>query len=206
MTYDTAFWTSIAPKYAKKPIADMAAYVATLDRVRTYLSTSDHVIEFGAGTGGTGVKLAPDVASYLVTDFADGMIRQAEQRKAEAGLTNLETAVGTVLDFRDANVNVVLAFNLFHLVPDMEADFATIYDMLPPGGHFIQKTPSIAKLWFLKPMIWAMGLLGKAPKTLRYLSEEEVDTAVRKAGFEIVETGLYPAKSHNRFIVARKPG
>ena len=51
-----------------------------------------------------------------------------------------------------------------------------------------------------------MGLFGKAPKTLRYLSPEQLDKAVADAGFDIVETGLYPAKSHNRFIVARKPG
>ena len=205
MTNDAAFWTNIAPKYSKKPISDMAAYVATLDRVRTYLSPNDRVIEFGAGTGNTGVRLAPDVASYLVTDYSDGMIRVADRRKAEARLQTLSTAVGSVADFKDEDVTVALGFNLFHLVPDMEADFARIYEMLPPGGFFIQKTPAIAKLWFMKPAIALMGLFGKAPKTLRYLRPDEVDAGVRAAGFEIVETGFFPATSQNRFVVARKP-
>ena len=205
MTHDAAFWTNVAPKYAKKPISDMDAYLATLARVRTYLSPTDRVIEFGAGTGGTGVRLASDVESYLVTDFSDGMIREADSRKAQAGLTNLNTAVGTVADFASEDVTVAMAFNLFHLVSDMEGDFARIYEMLPPGGLFIQKTPSIAKLWFLKPIIRAMVLIGKAPKTLRYLSEDEVDAGVKKAGFDILEAGLFPEKSHNRFIVAKKP-
>ena len=206
MTNDAAFWTNIAPKYAKKPISDMDAFLATLERVRTYLSPTDRVIEFGAGTGGTGVRLAPDVSSYLVTDYSPGMIAEADRRKAEGDLENLRTGVGTIADFAAEDVNVVLAFNLFHLVPDMEGDFARIYEMLPPGGLFIQKTPAIAKLWFLKPMIRIMSLFGKAPGTLRYLTPQELDAAVISAGFEVVETGLFPAKSHNRFIVARKPG
>ena len=206
MTNDAVFWTTIAPKYAKKPISDMSAYEATLDRVRTYLSPEDHVIEFGAGTGGTGVRLAPSVASYLVTDYSEGMIREADKRKAEAKLPNLRTAVGVVGDFNDEDANVALAFNLFHLVPDMEKDFARIFEMLPPGGLFIQKTPAIARLWYLKPAIWIMGMIGKAPKTLRYLAIEDVDRAVTAAGFEIVEAGLFPETSRNRFVVARKPG
>lgn len=206
MTTEATFWTNIAPKYSKKPISDMAAYVATLDRVRSYLSPTDRVIEFGAGTGATGVKLAPDVAHYLVTDFAEGMIRVAEGRKTEADVDNLDTAVGVVADFADQEVNVVLGFNLFHLVPDMDGDFRRIYDMLPPGGLFIQKTPSIAKLWFMKPVIWVMGIFGKAPKTLRYLKPEDVDAAVSKAGFEILDARLIPNNSHNRFVAARKPG
>ena len=206
MTNDAAFWTNIAPKYAKKPISDMDAYLATLERVRTYLSPTDRVIEFGAGTGGTGVRLASDVLSYLVTDYSPGMIAEADRRKAERDIENLRTGVGSIVDFAAEDVNVALAFNLFHLVPDMEGDFARIYEMLPPGGLFIQKTPAIAKLWFLKPMIQIMALFGKAPGTLRYLTPQEVDAAVVSAGFEVVETGLFPAKSHNRFIVARKPG
>jgi hypothetical protein len=32
------------------------------------------------------------------------------------------------------------------------------------------------------------------------------DRAILRAGFEIVETGAYPAMPVNRFVVARKPG
>ena len=87
----------------------------------------------------------------------------------------------------------------------MEQDFRRIFTMLPPGGLFIQKTPAIAGMWYLKPIIGGMALIGKAPKTLRYLTGEEVDGAMRKAGFEILESGPLPAGSSNHFVVARKP-
>ena len=205
MTSETAFWTKIAPKYSEKPISDVASYEETLDRVRGYLSPTDRVIEFGAGTGSTAVKLAPSVAQYIATDFSDGMIQIAERRKTEARSETIETAVGEVADFTEAEVNVALAFNLFHLVPDMRGDFSRIFDMLPPGGLFIQKTPSIAKLWFMRLPIWLMGIVGKAPKTLTYLKPEDVDAALKQAGFEIIEADLIPKKSYNRFVVARKP-
>ena len=50
------FWDGQAEKYAKKPIANMQAYNATLDRTRSYLAKDQHVLEVGCGTGSGGVR------------------------------------------------------------------------------------------------------------------------------------------------------
>ena len=47
------FWDRIAPKYAADPIADLAGYEATLQRVQGLLSTQHDVLEIGCGTGST---------------------------------------------------------------------------------------------------------------------------------------------------------
>jgi len=74
---------------------------------------------------------------------------------------------------------------------------------LKPGGLFISKTPCIGGKWYFRPIIGAMQLIGKAPY-LRYLKVDEYDALIRAAGFEIVETGLYPPTAPSRFVVARK--
>ena len=75
--------------------------------------------------------------------------------------------------------------------------------LLKPGGLFISKTPCIGGKWYFRPIIGAMQLIGKAPY-LRYLKVDEYDALIRAAGFEIVETGLYPPTAPSRFVVARK--
>ena len=205
MSSDAVFWDRIAPKYAKQPISNVPAYEATLERVRSYLKPIDRVIEFGAGTGSTALLLAPHVSRYLATDLSSGMAAIAEEKRRAAGIDTLRIASGVVADFAAEDVTVALGFNLFHLVDDPEADIARIHAMLPKGGLFISKTPAIASKWYYRPLVRGMQLIGKAPGTVRFLSVDGVDEAIRAAGFEIVETGLYPPETPSRFVVARKP-
>ena len=99
--------------------------------------------------------------------------------------------------------DVILAFNLLHLLPDLETALKGIHEMLPTGGHFISKTPAIGEKWYFRPMIWAMQLVGKAP-FVRMVKVAELDRLIEAAGFKIVETGLYPPTTPSRFIVAQK--
>ena len=65
-----AFWDRHAPKYAKKPIADVTAYEEKLRCVTSLLKPTDRVLEIGCGTGGTARKIAPVVAHVTATDLS----------------------------------------------------------------------------------------------------------------------------------------
>ncbi|MXQ07042.1 methyltransferase domain-containing protein [Alphaproteobacteria bacterium GH1-50] len=205
MSADATFWDRIAPKYAKQPISNIPAYETTLERVRSYLKATDRVIEFGAGTGSTALRLAPHVSRYLATDLSPGMAAIGEEKRRAEGISNLRIASGVVADFTAEDVTVALGFNVFHLVDDPKADFERIYEMLPSAGLFISKTPAIGSKWYFRPLVRVMQAFGKAPRPVHFLSVEALDAEIRAAGFEIVETGLYPPETPSRFIVARKP-
>ena len=199
-----AFWDKIAPKYARQPIKDMTAYEQTMERVRSHLAASDHVVELGCGTGGTALLLAPHVEQITATDVSPGMIAQAHMREPRADNVRFIAARHDEITPPADGYDVVMAFNLFHLVRDTEAAFADVSRMLKPGGLFISKTPSLATLNpLLKMMIWAMRRIGKAP-FVKMMSVEDLDTAISDAGFDLIETGTYPNKPPNRFVVARK--
>ncbi len=51
--------------------------------------------------------------------------------------------------------------------------------------------------------IGALRLIGKAPY-VRFFRIKELEQAITAHGFDIVETGNFPAKPPSRFIVARK--
>ena len=165
---DTAFWNSIARKYAKSPISNVPAYEQTLERVRSHLRADDVALELGCGTGTTALKLADAVSHYTATDIAPEMIAIAKEKLAANWLDGLDFAVSDDLasDFDEGTFDVVLGFNLFHLVPDPDAAFRRANALLRPGGLFISKTVCMSRKWYLKPLIRAMQLFGKAPRTV----------------------------------------
>lgn len=198
---DPAFWDRAAPKYALRPISDPASYEYTLGRTRAHLGKSDKVLEMGCGTGSTALWLAEHVGHMTATDISPGMIAIAQDKSIE--LTNLTFAVHDATPMA-GEFDAILAFNLFHLVPDMEDRFRQIHAALPEGGMFISKTPCLRggiKGVMIGLAVTVMRALGKAPY-LRRFTGETLEEAITDTGFEIVECGDHPAPS--RYVVARK--
>ena len=200
---DAAFWDRIAPRYAKRPVSDPGAYEETLTRVRSYLKPTDTVLELGCGTGTTALKLCDGTGDYTASDISPGMIGIAKDRAGDT--PGVEFMVGGIdrAAYDGRTFDAVLAFNLLHLVPDLDAALATIRGLLPEDGLFISKTPAVGAKWYFRPVVGALRLIGKAPY-VRFLKVEEVDRRIEAAGFKIVETGLYPPSTPSRFVVARK--
>ena len=202
---DAAFWDRIAPKYATQPISNNEAYEETLARTKSYLGAETVALELGCGTGSTALRLQPGTKSYVATDISTGMIAIANDKIADQSEPTPEFRVAGVNaeDYADDDFNTVLAFNLLHLVPDLDQALDTIHHMLPENGLFISKTPALSGKWYYRPLISAMRLAGRAPKVL-FFSVEDLDARIAAAGFRIVETGLYPPSTPSRFVVARK--
>ena len=205
MTDTATFWDREAEKYAASASGNPAAYEYTLGQTRSYLRPTDHVLEIACGTGSTAVLLAPDVASYRGTDISPEMIRIARGKLPVAGADLRFDVAGDLPD--SGTFDVILAHSFFHLVPDMERRMAQIYDLLPPGGYFISKTATLQgrglKWALIGAVIPLAQMLGKAP-FLRKFSAQDLENAVRAAGFDIVESGDFAVPA--RYIVARKPG
>ncbi|SMX43251.1 class I SAM-dependent methyltransferase [Octadecabacter ascidiaceicola] len=203
------FWDKVAPKYAQDPIKDMAAYEYTLERTKSYLGADDRVLEMGCGTGSTALLIAPHVREIVGTDVSPAMIEIATTKANAEGIKNAKFQVSTARGATSAPeaFDAVLGFNLFHLVNGAEDVFAEVYRSLPKGGYFISKTPCLGdksiglKRFLFKAMIPPMQWFGKAPY-VRFFTHREYEDALRFAGFDIVETGNFPAIS--RYVVARK--
>ena len=203
------FWDKRARKYAASKIADLSAYEYTRERTRSYLKTTDAVLEMGCGSGSTALELATDAGLIIGTDVSSEMVKIAAEKAQAGGVKNASFRVAAVSDALNAPepVDVVLGFNIFHLVRNREEIYADIYRKLPVGGAFISKTPCLSepsiglKRFAFAAMIPLMRMLGIAPYVARF-SFAEHEGAIRFAGFDLIEVGSFPEM--NGYIVARK--
>lgn len=205
------FWDRIAVKYAADPIADMAGYENTLRRVQGLLSADQDVLEIGCGTGTTALRLARFTRRLLATDVSARMIAIAREKLAAAPVPQLsfdvadaDAAVGGQGEY-----DVVFAFNLLHLVSDLDHALQGAVQALRPGGLLISKTPCISEMnplipWLALPV---MRAIGKAPPVLRF-DADVLRSAIARQGMDIVSVERHGTrgKDFRVFIVARKPG
>lgn len=204
------FWDRVAVKYAADPIADMAGYEATLQRVQGLLSADQDVLEIGCGTGTTALRLAPFTRRLLATDVSTGMIAIAREKLAAQPAPQLSFAVADA-DMPVAgpgDYDAVLAFNVLHLVTDLDQALAAAVRALRPGGLLISKTACIAEM---NPLIRTLALpvmraFGQAPHVLCF-DAGVLQSAIARQGMEIVSIERHGTrgKDFRVFIVARKP-
>lgn len=204
------FWDRIAPSYAADPIADMAGYEATLRRVQAQLFSDQEVLEIGCGTGATALRLAPRTRRLLATDVSGGMIAIARERLAAQPTPQLEFAVADADApvFGHAAWDVVLAFNVLHMVGDLDHALQLVRQALRPGGRLVCKTPCVAEMnplvpWLALPL---MRAIGKAPPVLCFTGQE-LEAAIVRQGLDIESVERHGTRGRDirPFIVARRP-
>jgi ubiquinone/menaquinone biosynthesis C-methylase UbiE len=136
------FWDRIAPGYAKRPVADEAAYEHKLEKTREYLTPEMSVLEFGCGTGSTAIRHAPYVKRIRAIDVSTNMIDIARGKAAGKNVDNVAFEVANIdeLTLQDGEYDVVMAHSILHLLSDIEPVLAKIHRTLKPGGVFVSST------------------------------------------------------------------
>jgi SAM-dependent methyltransferase len=204
------FWDRIALKYAADPIADLAGYEFTLRQVEDLLTADQDVLEIGCGTGTTALRLAPFTRRLLATDVSARMIAIAREKLAAQSVPQLSFAVADAEApvARPGEFDAVLAFNLLHLVTDLDRTLQLAVQALRPGGLLISKTACLTEL---NPLIRylavpVMQAVGKAPHVLCF-DADTLQAAIARQGMDIVSVERHGTrgKDFRVFIVARKP-
>jgi len=205
MYRSSKFWDRIAERYARKPVADEAAYQKKLQITREYLRPDMEVLEFGSGTGSTAIAHAPHVRHIRAIDISSRMIEIA-QRKAEASEVRnvtFERSAIDDLDVPDETFDAVMAHSVLHLLESKEDAIAKIHKMLKPGGVFVSSTPCIGDFMKIFKAIAPIGaFLGIFPM-VRVFTRKELEEKLTAAGFE-VDYRWQPGKNKGVFIVAKK--
>lgn len=203
---DGSFWDRIAPKYARKPVADQTSYEEKLTRVRGLLRSTDHVLEIGCGTGSTALQLAPGVAQVSATDISGAMIEIAKSKLGSITPRNIDFQQADAADLIDGRpFDAVCAFSLLHLVDDIGQVLKSVRQQLKPGGFFITKTVCLKDgSLSIRALVRVLTVFGVAPRVTA-LSRAELVQHLTDADLEVETVSHFGRQRTNPFIVARRP-
>lgn len=163
------FWDKTANSYEKQAIKNKKAYNETLENTKKHLNINDIVFEFGCGTGTIALELADRVQEIYATDISSKMIEIAKRKAEESKIKNVKFARSTIFDetIKKESFDVILAFNVLHLLEDPHKVMQRINELLKTGGLFISGTVCLAE----KNKFWSIVafILGKL-RVSKYLN------------------------------------
>ena len=135
------FWNTISGIYDfventfnGKVNKDIAEYVANL------MAEDDNVLECACGTGMFSLPIARRCKSLTATDFADKMLRQAQNKCKDLPNILFELADITRLNYKDECFDKVVAANVIHLLDNPAAAMSELMRVCKKGGVVIIPT------------------------------------------------------------------
>ncbi|MCA9598174.1 MAG: class I SAM-dependent methyltransferase [Myxococcales bacterium] len=139
---DRDYWQRHASKYDAtlgplgKPLPRMLELVGQAARGRA------RVLEVAAGTGLVTPVLARSSAAVVATDYAPRMVERLRDKITDLGLGNVECRQADIYDlpFEPASFDAVVAANVLHIVPNLDAALSSLTRVLKPDGIFIAPT------------------------------------------------------------------
>jgi phosphatidylethanolamine/phosphatidyl-N-methylethanolamine N-methyltransferase len=121
------------------PVFERGRRAAIAAAERVCGSSGGRILEVGVGTGISLPDYAP-VNRLMGVDLSEPMLRKAQTRVAEHGLSNVEALAvmdATKLALSDKSFDVVVAQYVITAVPDPEATLNEFARVLRPGGEIV---------------------------------------------------------------------
>ncbi|MTD29857.1 class I SAM-dependent methyltransferase [Planomicrobium sp. YIM 101495] len=137
------------------------------------LREEDELLDLGAGTGYVSLPIAPYVKKVAALDFDADVLGYLEQKAGEQGITNIETVVGDFKDIPLANgrFDKAVASISLHEVKPLSVVLSEIHRVLKDDGLFL-----------------CIDLEETAKPSGPRVASDEMEEAIRRAGFTIKET------------------
>ena len=205
MAQPSRFWDRHAKGYAKRPVADEAAYQRKLKVTQDYLTLDMEVLEMGCGTGTTALIHAPFVKHITGIDISRNMLEIARAKAESGNVKNVTFQQSSVdgLETPDASYDVIMGHSILHLMENTGAVIARIHRMLKPGGVFVSSTACLGgRVPVLRAILPVGRFLGLLP-LVKFFTVEELEGDLTDAGFGI-DHQWQPDKNKAVFIVATK--
>lgn len=197
------FWDNQAKRFDSN---DNSETEMLIKKSLKYFSENDTVLDFACGTGTSTVDIAKSVKKIYDIDLSDNMIQIANKKIEDKDLLNVDFKVATLED--DSLINdsydVIVAYNIIHLLEDTKGSVKRIYDLLKTGGLFISNTACLGeKKGIMRSIFKFVSKIGIVPD-IKLFSFNELTEIINVVGFSNIEAELSKDSIPNAFIVVKK--
>ena len=168
-----------------------------------------HILEVGVGTGMC-LPLYSKKCQISGVDLSEPMLRKAQERVRELGLTNVEglwVMDAEHLEFPDASFDVIVAQYVITTVPNPEGTLDEFARVLKPGGEIILVSRVGAEAGLRRSLEhWFQPAARKLGWRTEFAFERYAQWASRTAGVTLVERRAMPPFGHFSLIRFAKDG
>ena len=182
----------------------------TIANTKRYLKPTDEILDYGCATGTKTLSLAGCVNKITAIDISSKMIELAKQKITDHENEKIKFLHTSIFDERFTHnyFDVVMVFNILHLVENDYQVIERITDILKPGGLLISTTPCLAEKMTLEnrikffPVRLLMSI--KLFPSLKKYRFTEVENLLQSNRLKIVEAKKYFERLSSYFLVASK--
>ncbi len=199
------FWDRMAGKFDERGKNFEQTHGKTVENTKKYLNAGDIVLDYGCATGTAAIEIAGNVQEVHGIDISSKMIEAAKRKAGELKIKNIDFAQATIFDERNRreSFDVILAFNILHLVEDPQKTVQRINELLKAGGLFISITVCMDKKSLLGIFMSLFTKIVGIPY-IRLFKVPELENLITKENFRIAEARSLRQRPTNYFIVAKK--
>jgi 2-polyprenyl-3-methyl-5-hydroxy-6-metoxy-1,4-benzoquinol methylase len=199
------FWDRAASYYEAEEKKDERTYFIFIEKTKKYLQAGNIVLDFGCGTGMVCNEIADCVRMVYAIDISSKMIDIAKSNAANRDIHNINYIYTTIFDerFKENSIDVMLVFNVLHLLEDSLKVIKRINELLTPGGIIISATPCMAEKPLLNSLLSIGSKIGITPE-IKSFKTNELDNLFFNCNFETIETGYLRKNSPQYLLIARK--
>lgn len=201
------FWDKMAHRYDIQALRTYSkAYRDTIKLSKKYLDADQTVLDFGCGTGITTLELVSCVKKIYAIDTSEKMIETAKSKALDLDSTKLEFSCCDIFNpaLDGWKFHLVFAFNVLHLVGDLDRVMARIKELMWPTGMLICATDCLNERKTLQGLILhLLSRTGLIP-SIKFLTITEFENLLRAHDFDIVEKKILHHKPVNCFFALRK--
>jgi len=208
MNKSEKFWDMLSKNFDKRVKKYFEQnYIKTIENTKKYINVSDIVLDYACGTGLITIEIADKVTKIYAIDISSKMIVAAKRKAGERKIENIDFAQSTIFDDRlkRESFDVILAFNVLHLVEDAQKVMQRINELLKPGGLIISTTACMReKKSLINILVYLLIKTGVVPY-IRFFKISELEDTIANGNFKIIGTEkLYDINQPLPFIVAKK--
>jgi 2-polyprenyl-3-methyl-5-hydroxy-6-metoxy-1,4-benzoquinol methylase len=209
MNKSEKFWDMIANGFDDSAVNFEQTHIKTVASAKKYLKKSDIVLDYGCATGTVAIEIADSAKTIHGIDISSRMIEAAKRKANEHKIKNVDFMQSTIFEefYLSESFDVILAFNILHVLEDTPKVVKRIHELLKPGGLFISATECMGeRTSFITILVFLLSKTGILPY-FRFFKVSELEGSIADGNFQIVETeSFYNQKQRqpNHFIAAKK--